>query len=66
MCYLISRQAAIETLEKFEKQCWEDMLRRLVEYEFRKINSYPMTITGIEQALNEVPVIQSQQKTGHY
>ena len=43
----------------------DDMLRRLVEYEFRKINSYPMTITGIEQALNEVPTIQSQQKTGH-
>lgn len=55
----------------------DDMISRQAAIEFIKDHSYPvrydetsieqgMTLTGIEQALNEVPTIQSQQKTGYW
>lgn len=55
----------------------DDLISRQAAIEFIKDHSYPvrydrnsieqgMTITGIEQALNEVPNIQSKQRTGHW
>ena len=55
----------------------DDLISRQAAIEFIKDNSYPvrydetsieqgMTLTGIEQALNEVPTIQSQQKMGEW
>lgn len=55
----------------------DDLISRQAAIEFIKDHSYPvrydetsieqgMTLTGIEQALNEVPTIQSQQKTGRW
>lgn len=55
----------------------DDLISRQAAIDFIKDHSYPvrydrtsieqgMTLTGIEQALNEVPTIQSQQKTGYW
>ena len=55
----------------------DDLISRQAAIEFIKDHSYPvrydetsieqgMTLTGIEQALNEVPTIQLQQKTGYW
>ena len=54
-----------------------DLISRQAAIDFIKEHSYPvrydetsieqgMTLTGIEQALNEVPTIQLQQKTGYW
>ena len=55
----------------------DDLISRQAAIDFIKDHSYPvrydrnsieqgMTITGIEQALNEVPNIQPKQKTGQW
>ena len=51
---LISRQEAIDALEKFEKQCWEDMC-------FRPLMSDARVII---KCLPAVEPDQSEQKTG--
>ena len=54
-----------------------DLISRKAAIKFIKNHSYPvrydrnsieqgMTITGIEQALNEVPSVQPEQKTGRW
>lgn len=50
---MISRQAAIEALEKFEKQCWEDMC-------FRPLMSDARVI------IKDLPAVQSEWKTGRW
>ena len=55
----------------------DDLISRQAAIDFIKEHSYPvrydntsieqgMTITGIEEALNEIPNIQSKQKTGRW
>ena len=55
----------------------DDLISRQAAIDFIKDHSYPvrynntsieqgMTITGIEQALNEMPIIQPKQKTGRW
>lgn len=55
----------------------DDLISRQAAIDFIKDHSYPvrydgnsieqgMTVTGIEQGLNEVPSIQPKQKTGHW
>ena len=55
----------------------DDLISRQAAIDFIKEHSYPvrydntsieqgMTITGIEQALNEMPSIWPKQKTGHW
>lgn len=55
----------------------DDLISRQAAIDFIKDHSYPvrydgnsieqgMTVTGIEEALNEIPNIQSKQKTGHW
>lgn len=55
----------------------DDLISRQEAIDFIKDHSYPvrydsnsieqgMTITGIEQALNEVPSIQPEQRTGYW
>lgn len=55
----------------------DDLISRQAAIDFIKDHSYPvrydgnsieqgMTVTGIEQALNEMPSIQPKQKTGRW
>lgn len=55
----------------------DDLISRQAAIDFIKDHSYPvrydgnsieqgMTVTGIEEALNEIPNIQSKQKTGQW
>lgn len=55
----------------------DDLISRQAALDFIKDHSYPvrydgnsieqgMTVTGIEQALNEMPSIQPEQKIGHW
>ena len=55
----------------------DDLISRQAAIEFIKDHSYPvrydnnsieqgMTVTGIEQALNEVPTVRLEQKTGRW
>ena len=55
----------------------DDLISRQAAIDFIKVHSYPvrydrtsiergMTLTGIEQALNEVPTVQPEQKTGRW
>ena len=53
MSDLIDRQAAIEALEKFEKQCWEDMCFRPLMSDARVI------IKGL-------PSVEPRQRTGRW
>lgn len=53
---LISRQAAIDLIKNHSYP---------VRYDRNSIEQ-GMTLTGIEQALKEVPSIQLEQKTGHW
>lgn len=53
---LISRQAAIDFIKNHSYP---------VRYDGNSIEQ-GMTVTGIEQALNEMPNIQSKQKTGRW
>lgn len=50
---LISRQAAIEALEKFEKQCWEDMCFRPLMSDARMI-------------IKVLPSVDPKQRTGRW
>ena len=52
----ISRQAAIDFIKAHSY---------LVRYDRTSIEQ-GMTLTGIEQALNEVPTVQPEQKTGRW
>lgn len=55
----------------------DDLISRQAAIDFIKDHSYPvrydrtsieqgMTLTGIEQALNEIPIVQPEQKTGRW
>lgn len=55
----------------------DDLISRQAAIDFIKDHSYPvrydsnsieqgMTLTGIEQALNEIPIVQPEQKTGQW
>lgn len=55
----------------------DDLISRQAAIDFIKDHSYPvryngnsiergMTVTGIEQALNELPSVQPEQKTGRW
>ena len=56
MSDLISRQAALEIIKEHSYPVMYD--RNSIEQ--------GMTITGIEQALNEVPTVQPEQKPGRW
>ena len=55
----------------------DDLISRQAAIDFIKDHSYPvcydrtsiergMTLTGIEEALNEIPIVQPEQKTGRW
>ncbi len=55
----------------------DDLISRQAAIDFIKVHSYPvcydrtsiergMTLTGIEQALNEIPIVQFEQKMGQW
>lgn len=55
----------------------DDLISRQAAIDFIKDHSYPvrydsnsieqgMTLTGIEQALNEIPIVQPEQKMGEW
>lgn len=55
----------------------DDLISRQAVIDFIKDHSYPvcydrtsiergMTLTGIEQALNEIPIVQPEQNTGQW
>ena len=55
----------------------DDLISRQAAIDFIKDHSYPvrydsniieqgMTLTGIEQALNEIPIVQPERKTGKW
>ena len=68
---------AIPATESRENSTMDDLISRQAAIDFIKEHSHPvrydntsieqgMTITGIEEALNEMPNIQSKQKTGQW